>query len=44
MTCDLEIRTVGASEASDLYKTEPEMTGGKSSYVHLLAGGYVSLI
>lgn len=41
MTCDLNIRTDG-SEASVLYKIQPEMASGKSSYVHLVAGGYVS--
>lgn len=41
MTCDLEIRSVNANEASVLYKIKPEMASGKSSYVHLVAGGYV---
>lgn len=42
MTWDLEIRSVNANEASVLYKIKPEMASGKSSYVHLVAGGYVS--
>ena len=42
MTCDLEIRSLDANEASVLYKIKPEMTSVKSSYVHLVAGGYVS--
>lgn len=42
MTCDLEIRSLDANEASVLYKIKPEMASVKSSYVHLVAGGYVS--
>jgi len=30
---------VDTNEPSILYKIEPEMASGKSSYVHLVAGG-----
>ena len=35
----LKIRRVDANESSILYKIKPEMASGKSSYVHLVAGG-----
>lgn len=41
MTCNLNIRGEGEEEeALFLYKN---MASGNSSYVHLVAGGYVSL-
>ena len=38
-----KIRRVDSNEPSILYKSKPEMASGKSSYVHLVAGGYVFL-